>query len=396
MKLLQDLPNELCREIFSYLGCEALARVSRLSRRLKAAAEPSLYRTLSPSRAQLPILLRAILSRPMLANYATSVSIDWIHSRRTTAQVPPINSILRTAADSFRLDFPMNSDGGQLILLLCLLPRLARLTLVSYSSGLFDDFLDQHAFQPATTLPIGLQSVREINWISRHPEFGVRPHSLLTMLLLPSIRTINVTAVDKWNNIDLEKLNQFERTSTMTDLGIGRGNIPTKTLERILKIVMVLQRFSYGHHQPCSTLTFNAPAVGRVLGMHRETLQYLVLCFTRDKDCYWGEVEAIDGVIGSLREWPALVKLKCSLSVLLVKAQRNVGVRMADVLPVVIQEFEICDDYFWREAEIADEVEHLLRVREAYGMHSLRMLRIPEDMADLSDRLKAPWARLGA
>lgn len=400
MAFLEDLPNELLRKIFSYLGCEDLVCISMVSRHLNATADPCIYRSPWVTYAALCKFLRTILSRPMLANYVRSVSLH--PSNSATLRFLPVYPILNTTADTFGLEDRLDLKGGQIILLLHILPRLESFAITSSELDISGDFLDRYKFQPATTLPIGLKSLRNIG-CHQFLSDDMSPHTLLTILLLPSIHTVEIWGFEKW---DTDDLYQFEGTSMVKDLQFRQGNVDAPTLARILKIPIALERFAYGHSFPSSLMWFDAPEIGKILGTHRATLQLIDICFDRDSTGFGGAGlefspgfggggSAVQGIIGSLREWPVLVELHCDLTLLLGVKPKAAVSRLVDVLPVALQEFGIRGDRFWKEKEIADEVKHMLDMREAYGLHSLKVLRVAEYMRELRDLLKAPCEAAG-
>lgn len=387
MPVLEDLPNELLRKIFSYLGTEALACISMVSRHLNATADPCLYRSPWVTYAGLRNLIRTILSRPMLANYVRSVSLYPENSET----LPLVDPILQISADTFGLEDPLDMTGAQIILLLYILPRLESLAITSIELDISGDLLDRYRFQPAITLPIGLQSLRNIG-CHRFLTGDMSPDTLLTILLLPSIHTIEMWGFETW---DTDDLYQFEGTSKVKDLQFRQGNVDAPTFARILKVPIALERFAYGHSFPGSPLWFDAPEIGKILGTHRATMQLIDVCFVKDDTGFLEDGSAVQGVIGSLREWPVLVELRCDLTLLLGKKPKAAVSRLVDVLPIVIQEFWIRGDRFWKKKEIADEVKHMLEMREAYGLRSLKVLKVAEYMRELRDLLKAPCEAAG-
>lgn len=229
-------------------------------------------------------------------------------------------------------------------------------------------------------------------------ESGVHPESFLTLMLLPSIRVVDVRMVEDME-IDGVDLDQWTGVSCVTDLRFGFGDITAGSLRRILMFPKALARFTYGGEASGGRRGFDAPEVGRALQRHRGTLEYLEVGFTDDVDLdededRWSEVE-YEGVIGSLRGWPALVKIKCDLTLLLGKGPEKAVGRLVNVLPIVIREFEIDFDCFWTAEQVVEEVVQMLEMKEACGLHSLEVLKINSRVRKFEERLRAQCAAAG-
>lgn len=402
MPLLESLPNEVLGEIFSYLPCKYLARNSLASRRLCAISVPYLYRTLLPTSWGLRILLRTLLSRPILANYVRSLAFDWtsLDARSNRLHLTDL-TLLTAAAERFGLEYSLDSRGTQLILLLHLLPCLEHLNLrpPHHYDG-FDEFMDNQAYLSSDTLPIGLRSVREIRCYWPCMDTSVTPESLLTMMLLPAIRVLDIQMMADMKIHGVE-LNEWTGMSAITDLGFGKSDIKAWSLERILKIPKALERFSYEYSTADGTWCFDAPGVGRALELHRQTLQYLVLVFgdglaTEEEDGDDGDDGmGIVSAIGSLREWPVLCKIKCSLTLLLGKGPEVAVARLVDVLPLAIREFAVDTNCFWARYKIADELVHMLELRKVRGLHWLKVLDLGWYMDDEEERVRASCEAAG-
>lgn len=72
---------------------------------------------------------------------------------------------------------------------------------------------------------------------------------------------------------------------------------------------------------------------------------------------------------GSLKDWPVLRTLSCSLMPLLGKGQLDGSPRLADVLPVSLRELEILQDSHWWVSEEADQVVEMLGLKEGVVPH---------------------------
>lgn len=195
----------------------------------------------------------------------------------------------------------------------------------------------------------------------------------------------------QWDTVDFH---QFEGISTVKNLTFCDKDASAPSVACILNMPKTLERFTFGRNFLGTSLAFNALEVGKILGMHRKTMQSIDVCFAKSDIDFWGDEFPDEGVIGSLRDWPVLVEVRCSLRVLLGKGPEAAVARLVDVLPAAIRELEIYNDCFWTVGQIADEVEHMLEMREAYGLHSLKEVKVLH-YKNLNDRLKAPCEAAG-
>lgn len=69
-------------------------------------------------------------------------------------------------------------------------------------------------------------------------------------------------------------------------------------------------------------------------------------------------------IIGSLAEWPVLKSVKCSSTPLLGRGLGQTQIRLVDVLPRVLCEFEIEKDRYWSTGKMVDAVVDTLQTRE--------------------------------
>lgn len=90
----------------------------------------------------------------------------------------------------------------------------------------------------------------------------------------------------------------------------------------------------------------------------RETLRHLDLDVFR---CVGRKASGVCGndSIGSLREWPALRSVRCSLAVLV-----GIEGKLVDVLPLRLEALETVEDPLWTVAEVVGEVLEVVRSKQ--------------------------------
>lgn len=93
------------------------------------------------------------------------------------------------------------------------------------------------------------------------------------------------------------------------------------------------------------------------------SLQYLHLDFG-NIDLDTGDEPVLVYDEGSLREWPVLRTLSCSLMPLLGKGQLHGSPRLVSVLPPSLRELEILEDSYWHAPEKAEQVVEMLAEKQ--------------------------------
>lgn len=386
---LETLPNELLAGILSHLKCSDLASVSRVSRHLNAVAEPCLYHTVTlnswskPGPSPFHIVLITLLSRPRVANHIRDLGLHWHSTPNVGFLNDPSPHVLAnhftliSAAAAVGLDNPLHSEEAQTILLLHLIPRLEVLNLMPpYEHDLLTTFLQGQA-------STGLQSLREVKYYWDTTENGVNPALLLSLFALPAIRVLDVYFLnDAEADADTNHTDDLAHhigTSTVTDLRFGYGDISPWAFDLILPIPRALTHFTYGAGASGSCRRFDSARFGQALMSAKFTLQSLVLCFAdmADTDDYDDtEEESPLLTIGSLRDWPALCRIRCSLSPLLGK-ERETLLQLVDVLPRVIREFDVGLDEFWSYGETLAKVCEMVKGRGEGGLLQLARVGVP-------------------
>lgn len=404
MTVLQDLPTELIREVFSLLSCVDLGPLCLVSRRFRSIAEPFLYKEVllaRPDKDELAItfFLRAVLDRPTLAGYVRFIDLNWLCPEDSsldpdsTPETANDINLFDTVAKSLGLPESPWSHGAQIVLLLHVLPNLQEFDfLLPDSCVILDEFIEGTVDIPIASLPAGLQSLRKFrsDWTFDLP--GLTPTMLHALLRLPSIREIDVHMESHMHRTEdpveaLISSVECRGMSSVTNLHLNNCKFKTSLLSGILQQPRALTHFSY-HECNHRIAGFDITTFREALSHLRPTLQYLCL----------GSIQALeirrggnnnDGeryTIGSLRDWPVLRTVKCLLTTLLGRPAVATA-RLVDVVPAVIRELEITriDDSLpamyenargWMLADMTDEIVDLLQRKEAYGLQGLAELTV--------------------
>lgn len=337
-------PHEISAHIVSYLSQQDLTSTARDSRQLHDICQPLLYKEpciitgtqLPPS---LYIFLRTLLSpgREILATHVRWLTVHWTNQDADLLLQPAVDTALLTSsASSLGLPNPLFDSSACVVLLLHLLPRLHTLHVIpAHDRDKLDQFL--------SGAPTALQSLREFRWYSANRHSGVSPGMLLALLRLPRIRIIDVHMVTR-----LPPATLAERTSCVTHLEFSFGGLSARSLALVLAVPRALTHFTYravaGNRASMAEL---ADALRPV----RETLQHLDLDVFR---CIGSVPSGVcgDGSIGSLRTWPALRSVRCSLAVLVGSEES-----LVDVLPGGLCALETIQDPVWSVEKVVREVE---------------------------------------
>lgn len=391
MAELTSMPNEVLVDIVSCLDCRDLAGISRVSRHLNRVAEPWLYRSVSLSSwckhgpSCFHIFLRTLLLRPALAGYVRSLNLSW---NRPPARNVVEGEIATLSAAAIRVglnDSP-RLEAVQVLLILHLLPSVEVLDLLppSYIDH-FGRFMLERSLQSPAVLPIGLQSLREVRYYLDDNANDAYPSTLLVLIALPCIRVLDVCYLhDKedtdiyensnWGGPDVLDFTHHAGTSQLTHLRLSYGGVAPWVFQQLLPLARTLTHFSYGDRMPGGLRGFYPRGFARALMCAKATLQSLVLCFA-DAD-EGGEADHTAGTIGSLRDWPVLRSVRCSLAPL-VGVRREQVVRLVDVLPLVIRSFEVDIDEVWGVEETVGEVVDMLQRKDQARLGCLAVVTVP-------------------
>lgn len=353
MALVQNTPDELLVQIVSYLSRSDLALVSRVSRRINRITAPFLYQEISlgncnESSIDLGLFIRTVLTpgSEALAALVHTLHLAW------SCEVMPLYHedlalLLEAAARCWGFKGRQLTECGQAILLLHLLPNLHTLSVFPPpESDEFSDFINSlcSPLPPMPTQPLALQSLRVFDcaW----DQFGWSAYgvTLLALLRLPHIESITIPAPHGIYFSTHDALIAAATASTITHLKFAFSRINPGELLKILKIPRALTHFSYF---PRSVkIHYNFHALRTALVPLRNSLTTLVLHYwtSRTLIAHRGGAST---TIGSLRDWPVLRTVRCSLLPLLGLGLPGESRDIARVLPVCLHELEILDDQFW-------------------------------------------------
>lgn len=367
MAIIDQLPYDILVEIFSGLSMSDLANTSRISLYFQAICEPLLYRAPrvlvnSHTPKSLEKFLRSLLldGRPHLLYHVSTLTLRWSH-RITPSRLAPDMEALAS-----HLGLDQYSPSPQDTQLLVLLHAL-RLTVLDISPpqvcSAFNRFMRTHDSSILSTLPRGLQFLREFRCIRGTNGSGVTPTTIRALMTLPSMRKIDVAFME---NTD-PKSPYIEHISSVTDLKLSYVTIVKPwSLHCILWMPHSLERFSlsvapqYGY--------FSAPGLGKALTPIENSLKYLRLDFynfiNMQSNDESDDDDEVTDTIGSLRKWPLLETVVISLIPLL---GYEVGPRMprlVDILPANLCNLEILRDCFWWHDDVEDQILKMLEDKQ--------------------------------
>ncbi|KAL0634813.1 hypothetical protein Q9L58_006246 [Maublancomyces gigas] len=398
MAFLDNLPNELFGQIFSHLNCQDLVLACQVSRRFNTLAEPYLYRVTSVQTSRVYLLLRTLLSRPMLGNHVRHLNFMRLGGFASFPTAQPDVALLTAGAERFGIKQPTGSEAAELLLLLHLLPSLDILyNSLGYDPNMLAGFLGDQDFH-SDALPVGLQSLRELHC---DYEFNVSRKNLRKIMQLPLLRVLRVTMEDD-TGVEGVEIDKWTGSSAVTDLAITSSYVTTRQLKTILMIPQAAVRFSFSAHRALAFGDFDASRIWRALGLHRQTLQYVQLQIDDneyenfDDDVYESFDDGVveHTAISSLRHWPVLRTIDCSISRLLGYGREKAVMRLVDLLPMSIRELVLDGDEFWMEGEVIDELVHLMEMKEVAGLDYLRVVEVPEGMGQ-DIRLREAFEAVG-
>lgn len=376
MSILEKFPYEISVEILSYLSQPDLANASSLSRLMHDLSEPLLYNAPSITDYEdnedytlttIEILLRTILS-PRGARLTTLV-----HSLHVTCSFSGMRysdsdynfgedndngdpestreagsdwAIRAAAAAALGIHEFRDTPEEQVKILLHHFPRLNALNIIAQDirAGMSCDVLNNHNLDwLLENLPrsIPLRHFRSSGG-------GFNLDTLLTLLSHPSLRKIDCGLLDR-RTINCDTLDVAPSTSQVTDLRFSYTTVSQKCLEFILTIPAALTYFEYRCNDGRHTLDFS-----HALTPLRMSLTHLHLKY----------VPATKR-IGSLRDWPLLRTVSCSLTALLGKYGQTDMPRLSDVLPAGLRELDIQRDWYWTVAAEVNAAVDLLEQKEA-------------------------------
>lgn len=373
MATLEILPCEMLTEILSHLPIADLTQTSLVSRRFNEVSLPLLYK--SPSlrhigprthRQSINIFLWTILTpgRETLTNHVHTLRWHWYNQKRVPRRCPSENALLAPAASHFGLRHSPRSAGAKFVLLIHLLPRLRILRITCpVPSSSFTIFMDSrylaHTLPTANpALPPVLQSLREFHSPTDQTRRGITHKTLVMLLLLPSIRCIDVQIADIATD-SIIAMEGVAAVSTVTEMHLGDRNMAPTHLKIILALPIALTYFSYSTVR--QRYDFDLDCFWESMRPLRNTVVYLNLDLKLNGPSYPHQEGQVGVVVNwSLREWCALRTLRCPLVALLGNESPEKDAGLVGFLPARIRELEFWEDGNWSYREVFEQVMHLL------------------------------------
>lgn len=371
MANLESLPFETLTQILFLLSNANLKNTARVSRRIHDVTVSVFYNCIYLAKppgtksngSPVEKHLRTLLT-PGCEWYATQVrSLRWIRGNRRKNMIPLFSSdvaLLAEAASRHRMPAP-RSQAQQFLLLLHILPRLRELEIsppgpLSSIMVFLESFDTTVPIEPLT-LPAGLRTLHKFSCRHDATNSGISTGALLTLLMLPSINSIDVYLTDNCT-FPLPAITAMLGHSAVEKLRLTDIKMSSESLSSLLKAPAALTHFAYSAF---SNANFILSTYMNAIQPLFKTLQFLQLEFPG----YMSETEStsygVTILIASLQNWPALQILSCSMVLLLGTGQRAGTLRLMDVLPVGIRALEILPDAYWSYSMVVYQLVDLLR-----------------------------------
>lgn len=368
MPLLKLLPNELVDQILAELSNSDLASACCVCRRLYHIALPLLYRephlTTSEQPTSLELFLRTLLT-PACKSFGNNVRCLTIESTprdiRFDESEPPF---LAATQSSFAVSDSCVTEIMQVILLLRLVPRLEALHL-PFAHMPRSPMLSIYPAYQLETIP---STLRDFTYQWNDPANWIDIENLLSLLGMPRIRSIVIPGWFESRYTAVDAGADAAGTSSLTHLMILSGSIRAQSLRNILSIPRALTHFVY---RPAG-IAFDFTFASFALALHplKHSLISLELDF-RVATAYVSSQLPLR-TIGSLRDWPALRSLTCTLRMLLEEDSGG----LAWLLPAGIRELEILDDVEPPLEKAVNVVVDLMGVKEVVpALEKVRVYR---------------------
>lgn len=390
------MPNEILGEIASCLSLADLKSLSLVSHRLESVTQCLRFTEIAlltctvakhiPGAGYNPrsdvvvppleMFLRTMPDsrRHMFATHVRSVRLEWVHAWMLSCTMSPRQPQQNEEPFSVGLaPSPLDLSGNmKLMLLLPHLPRLRKLHI--HCCGPFTrprDVLICDAFTgwlPPSIL-ISLPFLHEFLFFSSDPSYTIEYRSLLLLLTLPCIDSIEIVRT----TISGDPPDPTPAaTSTVTKLVFRDLDLSTSMLLSIVQIPRALTHFSYSAYDLDGSFKLRD-----ALSLLQGSLQYLYLNSAFDTV---GISDPISNhwvpLVGSLREWPLLRTVRCPLMLLLPPYRPDSVTCLADVLPLGICELEALDNPFSPVTYVVTQVVKLLG-RKAEVAPALRKVTVP-------------------
>lgn len=367
MAVLNDLPYETLVELLSLLPGSDLVSTSRVSRHFHNLSQPLLYRapflaktrtTVSTNAScSLGIFLRTLLTRGRepLGFCVRSLHVELNDTAPAFEYPDDTKARMTTIASKLIIPSPFATRSAQLMILLELLPQLHTLHISPPNTRFIEC---------AYRLPSGLRSLREIHYVPTEEIDFVKWKRILRTMQLPFIQRMFIpSGIAEYRPVP--EVYAATGRSTVTHMRFSRVSTSTAVepvyttwmLYRILRVPIALTHFSY------TAVEFycdeDRPQFMKMLLAVQSSLQYLHMDFRNVIEVRneVPEEELLPYDQGSLRDWPVLRTLSCSLLPLL--GDTGVTPRLMDRLPPSLRELEVLPDPVWVAFEPA---EHVLEV----------------------------------
>lgn len=360
MSSVANTPPEILHQILFCLANKDLFSTSLVSHRWHALSQPLLYNDpyliTSGDQESIYCFVRTIITPggESLASHVRSLNLYYPSSEPEYPEVDV--DIFTAAAARLGLGEPLASEAALIVLLMHLLPCLHVLSVIPNMRLDELDALMQthHTAQPVGTLPLAFRSLREFNWFSDNYS-GISSAMLFAILKLPCIRVIRVDMIDELEGPFLEfgtaSTTALTGTSAITHITFQFITISSSYLGRILLVPRALKYLSY--HMPCQS-DFSLSDLRQALQPLQHSLCHLHLQFFLLHD------DVPIAYIGSLRDWPELRCVRCSLVTLLGVNTSNESTQLAHMLPRRLHALEIFEDCHWTAAGVVDMVVNML------------------------------------
>lgn len=388
MAVLESLPDELFAQILEDLSDSDLASTLLVCRRLRNISQPLLYREphlqITDQHPTSFDLFLGTLFTPgceSLGTHARCLTIDW-KSHDIRHGVPDL-PVLAAARAHFMLGHTPFSDISQVVLLVQLMPRLQALHLPRlHESG------NISVWPRPLHLKVLPPTLRDFTYQWPAPTNLIGLENLLAILRLPRIRSLVVhqMSMNIYTEAGKTLLASAAGTSSLTHLTIRCDSTPLQELQSILRIPCALTHLVYQPFLLYAGVNFAAVGLALLPLQHSLTTLFLDLRFSWP---LWRTPRSTTS-IGSLRDWPALQTVTCTLGVLIASGSHG----LAAVLPAGIRELDILEDEDMPVGEAVKEVVALLAAADMVpALERVRVYAGRRKSKSLRRRLrKACWA----
>lgn len=230
MALLTDLPNELRHRVCSLLDPAGLAVLSRITRHLQLIIEPNLYQRvgLNTMHTTAPVIkhfLYAILSRPSLANYVRTLTLQWTNYQDTTFPTHLRDSTLFASA-ALRVGIDLFLHNAHVHLLLYYLRHLESIDLAP------PDHVSPFNHHRHNGLPTTIPYLRHLTCYWADDCRTMNVDSFIALVTVPRIHTLDMRLAPAIEPTGIPYIPvDLARTSSLTDLTLSFGYLRPESIE---------------------------------------------------------------------------------------------------------------------------------------------------------------------